>query len=200
MMKNTYDLPRDLRAYCKQRVLCRVLPCLGMEVLFVGGLTLFRERLVPQDLPTAAVFLYALAILLPLWLMGIPGKLIDRTYWGEILSVDIRSVMDRGKGPTRECLRIRNEFLLTVRTDDGQTVVRRGISTTGKLEHKLDVYHVGDRVFHLYGTPHVVVFPTAAESTVICPVCATLNTTDRTVCADCGHTLMRGQSPSEKRT
>lgn len=189
-MNSKNKLPRDLIAYKRNRILRRVLPCVLLILLFLGALLLWRDTLLPDDKDSARTVLYVLAILLPFLLTGVPWKLLDFTYWGSIERIDVESSVEFQKGASRRWY-YKNTFLLTVRTDSGRVIQRKGIATTQKLEHKMGTYVKGDRVFHLYGSPHIVVFPTAAEHTLICPVCGSLNDLSHKVCKDCRHTLIK---------
>ena len=185
-------LPRDLAAYCRRRVLVRVIPCVLLIALLVTAVLLWGDLLFGGQLSreASAVCIF-LSALIPMLACGVPLKLLDRTWRGRIERIDVQSELASEKGLSRPRYREQLVFLLTVRTDDGRVIHRRGLTTTRKIEHRMDTYHVGDGVFHLYGTAHVVVFPTAAESTLICPVCGVLNDLSRTNCMDCAHTLVK---------
>ncbi len=53
------------------------------------------------------------------------------------------------------------------------------------------MYKVGDKVFHLYGSRHVIVIPSDGGDTVFCPVCGAANEYKWNACRRCKHTLIK---------
>ena len=195
MEKEKSPLPGDLVAHGRRRVYARVIPCVLLIALLLTVLLLWEEQLFGTELSKGAhAVCLLLSVLLPPLCFGVPFKLIDYSYWGTVEKIHVRWEYASERGMARPTFRSLNElnvFILTIRTDSGRVIQRRGIATTRRIEHELDTYHVGDRVFHLYGTPHIVVFPTEAETTLICPVCGVRNDRTREKCKDCAHTLVK---------
>ena len=188
-MKDFQRLPQDLQHFARRKVLRRVVPCALLFIAFAVVLVLWGDIVFPIKDTFNKVVVYTVVMLLPFVFTGVPFKLFDRTFFGKVEGIEIDTRWN--KGTRHERSYITNTYILTVRTTDGKVIEQKGLTTGKKLEHTETVYKVGDGVFHLYGSKHVVVFPETSESTLICPVCGSLNNADGKKCYNCGHTLVK---------
>ena len=195
-------LPYDLKKYTVFTVLKRVIPCIVLLALISVLLCFFGERIFPADNIAFRGMLYAFALALPFVITGVPLKLFDSSWQGKITAVDIK---DRW-GFTNEAIpRVYGKINvnLTVEKSNGDITfveinertytkfLHYRVSENRKNEHFLDKYKVGDRIFHLYGTKHVVILKDGNEGPVICAVCRRENDIQNDTCCDCGHTIVK---------
>lgn len=191
-MKTFDKLPADLQRFAKRAFLKRAVPCVLLLLTFATVLFFFGDTLFSLKETLHKVVVYTLVMLLPFAITGVPHKLIDRTFYGTVEKIDLemRNVSKTAR-PTYGSWYVKKTYVLTVRTLDGRLVKQRGQNSGAKIEHTADIYKIGDGVFHLYGSKHVVVFPESSEISLICPVCGGFNYSDARTCRDCGHTLIR---------
>lgn len=188
------QLPLDLRRVARQAVLRRVIPCVLLEVGLVVLMLLIGDDLFGDTpMPTALIYgLYVLLLLVPPFVTGVPLKLLDKTYCGTVEDVKVTDGVAFqyavAKGGKRYSTIVTT---LTVRTSDGESLRRTVTHTGGHAQLKGEGYRVGDRVFHLYGSPHTVVIPAKQSDIRRCAVCGETNGFEETCCRSCGHTLIR---------
>ncbi len=114
-----------------------------------------------------------LIMAVPFILSGIPLKLIDKSWYGEILDFDTVTAKPE-EIDTHSKMEITQTAL--IRTPSGK-LYKHTIYDEGVLFHDNsgEVYHVGDTVAHVYGTEYLV------------PIRTELDKVKPNVCAFCGH-------------
>ena len=187
------NLPKDLKAYCKKRVLMRVLPCILMFVAFGLILLEWGTVIFATQNKIYRISCYVVVMILPFVLTGVPHKLFDSTYYGTVKKVDIVTTMDNASSvkPTREHLYLKNTIYLEIETPDGTLIYKKAYSGKARLQQNINTYNEGDLVFHLYGTNVTIVLPDSADTSVQCSVCGTSNNINDDKCRDCGHSLVK---------
>ena len=183
-------LPQDLQKYIRSRILKR-LSVLIILIAAIGTLLFFLgDRIFDFENTGLKILCYAVTLLIPFWLSGVPAKLIDSTWSGKI--VDINTELTTGSEssvkPSQETLYTQRNVYLTVVTPDGRTVRRRVYSGRDDTS---SLWHIGDTVFHLYGTDQTVVIPRGAAASVSCPVCGRSCDVNDVRCTGCDHTLIK---------
>ncbi len=184
-------LPKDLKAYIRRSVLKRVILCCLLLIAFGVMLFFLGERIFNMENEQVRILCYIVVMLIPLAVTGVPKKLIDRTYCGEVIDVRVKRTVDNESyvKPTIEHMYFKNTVYLDVRLDDGREI------TVKAFEGRDDdlnpyFYHKGDRVFHLYGSKHTIILPSENANAVRCAVCGIKTFISEGKCADCGHTLI----------
>ena len=189
-------LPQDLKSISKKAFLKQIIPLAAAEIVVCLVLGFFGKDLFPPDrFGSAFPLLYrGIAILLPIVILVKPRKLFDRTFFGIVERVDVKTVSDfeRRFKPSLEGHYYRNEMTLWIKTDEGKRVRKKVYSERAKKAEYLEQYKVGDRVFHLYGSPVVVRLPEIEAEGLDCLVCGGKNGASSDVCTHCGHTLIGG--------
>lgn len=189
-MKN---LPKDLKAYAIKTALKRIIPCVALLIGFSVALIFWGDVILPIEKDVIKVIVYTMVMLVPFALTGVPLKLLDKTYSGTVQKIEIKTTTDNvyhGQ-PTRENLYTKNTVFLHVLQENGVAIRKEAYEGNAKLPQKLDVYKVGDRVFHLYGSTQTVVLPQPLDKYVQCPICGTLNDKNYVSCEVCTHTLIK---------
>lgn len=134
---------------------------------------------------TVTVVLYVL----PFVFSGIPVKLIDKNWYGKIISIETETVKSREKiSETVD----RNHYLkqiALIETPDGKLHEKR-IYDEGTLLHENagEVYSVGDTVVHAYGTDYLVPLRNKNDTKkrVVCAYCGFKSPNGTDVCQNCG--------------
>ena len=188
------ELTNDLKSHIRRAVLKRLIPC--AVLLAACGVLLFflGERIFNMENEQMRILCYIIVMLIPLAVTGVPKKLIDRTYCGEVIDARVKRTVDNESyvKPTLEHMYYKNTVYLDVKLDNGREI------TVKAFEGRDDdlnpyFYHKGDRVFHLYGSKHTVILPREGANAVRCAVCGTKNLISEGKCVDCGHTLITKQ-------
>ncbi len=203
-------LANDLKAVIKKRILKKLSLFLFLAVLFGGILLLFGDRLFNTDILAFKASCYFCAMLVPFVITGVPFSLIDSTWYGEIVRVDIEEATE-ATNEAKPRLYGAIYTVITVKKSNGRLITKElkqgsfsmyknlwgassGIAASAKErknEHFCDDYKVGDRVFHLYGTYGVVVLPRENSERVRCAVCGEHNDVKESICRQCGCTLVK---------
>ena len=196
-----YKLPDDVRRYVRNKVLRRVLLWALLELVFGGILILWGKQIFHTGTwPALDVVCYCVILLIPFAVCRVPFKLIDRTWYGVVEKVDIKTTWDNDQPykPTYEHFYLKNTVRLTVKLPDQEKTVKRKVyAGRAKKQQHLNSYKKGDKVFHLYGTQHTVVLPVSSDQHVQCAVCGTMNDIsgmtngEKPRCHNCRLTLIR---------
>ena len=186
-------LPKDLRIYCRKRILRRLIPCIILISVFVAILALWGSIIFNTNIKEFQISCYIVVMLIPFLITGVPHKLIDSTYYGTVKKVDIVTTMDNSSSvkPTREQLYLKNTIYLGIERPDGKLIYKKAYSGKARLQQNINTYNAGDLVFHLYGTNNVVVLPDSNDNTIHCAVCGSSNNIENDKCRDCGHSLVK---------
>lgn len=190
-------LPDDLKRYSRMAVLKRMIPCVVLLALAVILMTVYGDALIASvfgDIVTEEsnvgykITAYIVLLAVPFVITGVPHRLMDETYCGDVLSVKVKTVAVN-KLLTRRLYHV-NEVTLTVATGKGikeKTVLKVPVGQKSDIER----FSKGDVVFHLYGSPHTVKL--SSEYVAECAVCGYAEHTDSDKCSNCGHTLINGR-------
>ena len=193
-----WSLPSDLKGYARREVLKRVVPCILLSALLVYLLLFFGEEIIGTRKALAKIICYPLIMLIPFILTGVPFKMLDSSWTGEIIHVTAKAGIAAASGAARHIYGD-VKVIVTIRKTNGKTMkykmqavaFPKGSDAKGNIERALNMYPVGAKVCHLYGTKHIVVIPSAADTTVLCPVCADVNDKEERACRSCGHSLIK---------
>ncbi|MBQ2999415.1 MAG: hypothetical protein IJD64_03035 [Clostridia bacterium] len=195
-------LPRELSEYLKKQKMKRIIPCALMQVLIALVLILWGNTIVRTDVLPFKIAVFVLMLLVPFLVTGVPFKVLQKPWRGEIIKVDIQDgvafTSDRDKDRPHGTLTI----VLTVQADDGKIVIKEiGAGTYTKVwwepvantkaDHIVDRYQVGDRVFQLGKQYPIIVLPKPEDQHCQCAVCGRTNAIENETCEECGHTLIK---------
>jgi len=192
-MSYKLDLPRDHKKYLVKKRFKRLLPCFLLFILFVVILYIYGPVIVNTDVVAFRVSVYALILLLPFLITGVPFKMLDKTYCGRVEKVFVDSVMV--KDPRNGKMTSANLLSLAVRSLDGKLKVH---DIKYVANNRAPAYKEGDDVFHLAGTSIVMIIPDSVDATVQCAICGDSNDVGYSRCRGCGHTLIK-QLPKYKK-
>ncbi len=190
-MKNSkIKIPRDIRDTVKSSITKRVILAAFVALLVGVMIYVFGDAVFGSfGSPSKEIVYICLLVAVPLS-FGIPFKLIDRTWTGEVTRVDIRTESATG-GALRNGSRIYTKHFvdIEIKLDNGKIIDRTVYEGTAATDRKFNAYQVGDRVAHVYGTKHIQVIHDNVSRPTVCVVCGTANPPDEKICDSCGHTL-----------
>lgn len=206
-------LPEDLVSYSRKYITKRIVLFTVLFVAFSLILYFFGNIILPTDVLPFRISFYILVLLVPFAVTGVPFKLIDHSWFGKVIKVDVEEGIEFADGAKARMYGTIN-FVLTIKKDNGKILYREVKASnhhisrnsldksvdidneairigSRKNEHFLDDYKVGDKVFHLYGSKYIVVLPKTNDTQCKCAICGTLNKIDNMLCNDCRHTLIK---------
>lgn len=186
------QLPHDLKKQVCKTVLKRAIPCALLLAAFGVLLILWGDRIFNMENEQLKILCYIVTMLIPLAITGVPVKLIDRTYCGEVVDTKVKRTVDNESSikPTIEHMYYKNTVYLDVRLDNGKVITVKAYEGRDSDLNPY-FYKKGDRVFHLYGSKNTIVLPKENVNAVRCPVCGLLNLKEDDKCKDCWHTLIK---------
>jgi hypothetical protein len=196
MYTNKPLLPEDIRKTVTLSVAKRVIPCAVLEFIMLWYVIFFGEMSFKMVGTEVRMLIYITLILLPFIVTGVPLKLIDRSWKGEIIGINVKMGLVRsvnGKG-----VRDGSYLSLQIKRDDGKivdhtvSVFSLGYtmqSSRAKSEFAEDDYAVGDKVYHYYGIKRLLIIH--KDNSRECVICGSNNPDKNDRCFYCGHSIIK---------
>lgn len=187
-------LPRDIKAYIAKKLLKRLLPFTVLIAAAVVVERVYHDVLISHYKGAGGLY-YVIIIPIVMILTGVPKKIIDKSYQGEIIDVKIKRNLDKIHYTISSWLRKRTRYSvhLKLKLDDGSIKTVEACHDYEKFDEELKgpryTYKVGMRVLHVYGTKSLQILPDGEREWINCVVCADNNPVEREKCQSCGHTL-----------
>lgn len=182
-----FNLPDDIKEYIKKGVLKRVIPCIIMIILSLF-LVYFTYDYLAGFGKYNPLALLILCIVISLVKTGIPDQLVDRSFSGTVLKIIVKKISWLNHGIRYTGGKYTRAILYI---QDKKNRIHDFTVNNSKLdEHGYDeIYNKGDRVFHVYGTKYLGVFP-LREDYSVCVICGAKNHHTSGKCDICKHTLI----------
>ena len=166
-----------------------------VKLLFALGISYvildyFYEGLLEAEMGNASTVVFLLLIV-PFWACGIPAKLIDRSYYGEIINIELENIENLNKVQRYDYNRSGVRVKALVRASDGK-LYEHELFDEGEYFYgeRARVYEVGDKVIHAYGTKYLApVRSPAKQKSLTCVWCGTKSPYGTDTCRDCGCSL-----------
>lgn len=200
-MKDIF-LPQDIKKYVRKKVLSKVLYFILLElVAFFVNFVTFKTFNSIVDGWIHVLIIIAIQ-LIPFAISKFPFNLIDKSWSGEVVSVDIETKPDAFMEGGRPIYYTKHEIILGVKREDGNVIKivakevgeKRHVGfsppNAGNIKLYIDYYSVGDKVYHFYGIKNYYIVRNNALLND-CIICGAQNPTDRDNCFNCGHTLLK---------
>ena len=165
----------------------RLILSLGISYVI---LDYFYEGLKEAELGNASTVVFVLLVV-PFWACGVPAKLIDRSYYGEIIKIELENINMLDKVEKYDHNRSGVRVKALVRASDGK-LYEHEVFDEGEYfwGERTRVYEVGDKVIHAYGTKYLAPQRTPAKpKSLACVWCGTKSPYETKVCRDCGCSL-----------
>ena len=193
-------LPKDIQKVAKRAVLKRAIPFTAVEILVISYIHLYGETSFKMVEGFVKPLIYAALVVLPFFIFGMQ-KLIDHSWRGEIIKINVHAGYDSSNRHLFEA----RYLILTIKREDGKiidhtvnafagrhtlltTYVKSNLSS-GKSEYAEDDYKVGDRVYHYYGLPKLLIVHSNKSSD--CVICGANNPEANDRCFFCGHSIIK---------
>ncbi|MBP3315149.1 MAG: hypothetical protein J6M03_04945 [Clostridia bacterium] len=196
MYTNRPVLPEDIRKIVTRSVAKRVIPCIILEFIMLWYVIFFGEMSFRMVGIEVRILIYIVLILLPFIITGVPLKLIDRSWKGEIVAINVDMGLDRsvyGRG-VREV----SYLVLKIKRDDGKVIEHTMSvfshstamkSNRARSEFAEDDYAVGDKVYHYYGIKRLLIIH--KDKSRECVICGSNNPEKNDRCFYCGHSIIK---------
>lgn len=195
---NTYKpiLPEDIQRKVVNSIIKKVFPCIVLEIIIVLYIVFWGEKSFKMVDLGVRVLIYVVLIIVPFVVTGVPLKLIDRSWKGEIVAINVnmglvRSVNGRG-------VRDGSYLILKIKRDDGKiiehtlnvfTYANAMKSNRARSEFAEDDYAVGDKVYHYYGIKRLLIIH--KDKSRECVICGANNPEHNDRCFNCGHSIIK---------
>ena len=195
---NTYKpvLPDDIQRKVVNSIIKKVFPCIVLEIIIVLYIVFWGEKSFKMVDLGVRVLIYVVLIIVPFVATGVPLKLIDRSWKGEIVAINVnmglvRSVNGRG-------VRDGSYLILKIKRDDGKiiehtlnvfTYANAMKSNRARSEFAEDDYAVGDKVYHYYGIKRLLIIH--KDKSRECVICGANNPEHNDRCFNCGHSIIK---------
>lgn len=185
-------IPKDLQRFVRLLFIKRIIVFLLIFAIMCVAIAFINKMSEPVNI-SYMVSSYTLAFFVSLLMAGISNILLDKTFYGKVVKISVKTTVDSTSPakPTRETLYYKNTVYLTVETDSGKTIKRKVREVNAGLQSGCSLYKVGDMVFHLRGTKHIIVMPNESNDYVRCSVCGETNNKSEMLCRSCMHTLVK---------
>lgn len=195
-----YSITHYVRKCLIRKIVWVALLTAALAVLFsLFGREIFGDRASPALIAVLSVLL----CLVPFFASGLPKRLFDRSFEGEVVEITSKlSHKGTGRGGRRitdaprgmygrggvyvQYARIRT-YYLTVKAPSGKRH-RVPIGSVSVMQHNplASLYHIGDRVGHVAGTEGVYLLRGQNISFRHCIICNSHGSVDDTSCNCCG--------------
>ena len=184
-------IPDDIQQYVRKKYAMRIMLCLLTEAVIVTYLVFYGERTFAGFGKFSQTLMYLMLLFAPIIGFKIPITLIDRSWCGEIVRIEINSSMANTQyyKPNMEFNYIKNTVYLHVKCQNGRIIRKRAFAINSKYKQDVSDYHVGDFVIHLAGTTHIQEVPAKASDRIICVVCGGQSLASNKKCGFCNHSL-----------
>ena len=201
-------LPDDLESYRTKKIIKILLPFFVLLFLSVTACLLLSYKIptLEHATPSKVKIVYAVLLVLPFIITGVPKKLIDRSWCGEIVSVDAKTYNSvYMKGILKQYTKV--SVVLEIRLNNNKTITTEVFvtpeitdspgslhSTLQRIPHKetqqqITKYNAGDKVYHFYLFDHLLI-ENEKEQTVTCVVCGAVSPKESKKCAICDHSIL----------
>lgn len=145
--------------------------------------------------------------IVPFAVAKFPKVLIDKTWSGEVVGVNIKTKSDAFSAGGKTYSYTNHQIVLDVKKENGKTVkinikdvgepntvitkaLGYAVPNQGDIKKFENYYSVGDKVYHFYGLKHYYVDKKNIEF-YDCVICGCENPKDREMCINCGHSIIK---------
>ena len=201
-MKNIL-IPKDIHNYVRKKVISCVLLFVSLEFLAAALNVFMFDSLSSVSEGWIHISVIITLQIVPFVISKFPFKIIDKSWNGEVVSVDIRTKTGAyTAGGTKVYPYTKHEVILEVKRPNGKTVkikakeigershVGFSVPNEGDIKNYINYYSVGDKVYHFYGVPNYYVVKKLSDKND-CVICGTQNTGERDTCLNCGYSLIK---------
>ena len=180
-------LPRDVIKKRNTRVGLKI----ASFILGEGAALFIAYLFSTNSTEIATMFTYLIAVAIPVFITGVPHKLIDKTTLGEVVKVGVNTAPTAAMKDGPKSMHHQTTVTLYIKDQKGGISVHKIGNMDTKRSFGYKDFKQGDIVFHLYGTKHYILLPLNDGMDCKCVLCGTTVSGDNTRCGSCGHTLVK---------
>ena len=197
-------LPNDICVYVRKKMLKRILCLVVLVALFAAVNVCLWIEFKDMNVISRVAILVA-SVILPFIISGVPLKMIDRSWHGEVISTEIKEetgvYMHGGQYATPYTKHV---IILNVKKDSGEMCTVRAaeygsknrlrgeeVPGEGNIQHHMNDYREGDLVYHFNGVPYNLVVCKEVHRPANCVMCGCRNPKTDDKCFNCGHSLIK---------
>ncbi len=180
-------VPKDIRKKARRTLYSRITTLAVLLIISYVIIDYIYAGLQTTDFRNISGTLFAL-LFVPFWISGVPMKLIDRDWYGEIIKIELenndpREIDNNSVAPV--------SLKALIRTSDGKLyekeIYDEGEYFFGERER---VYKKGDKVLHVRWTDYIMPVRTKADSRpTACVICGNKSPKESKSCRCCGASL-----------
>ena len=180
-------VPRDIRRKARRTLYSRLIRLAFYLLISYVIIDYIYEGLQTTDFRNISGTLFALLIV-PFWISGVPMKLIDRDWYGEIIKIELenndpREIDNNSVAPI--------SLTALIRTSDGKLyekeIFDEGEYFFGERER---VYKKGDKVVHVRWADYLMPVRSEADSRpTACVICGYKSPKESKCCRSCGASM-----------
>lgn len=199
-------LPMDIVKYVKRKVV----RCIALFVLLAcvtATISILTWNYFATRTPLALhICLICLINIVPFWVSKFPISLIDKSWSGEVVAVNIKTKSDAFSAGGQTHSYINHQIMLDVKKENGKTVTIKikevgepntvitkllgdTVPNQGNIKQFINYYSVGDKIYHFYGLKHYYVDKKNIELSE-CIICGCENKKGRERCINCGFSII----------
>ena len=200
-------LPEDVVRYVKKRVIRCIVLFVLLACIAVAISALMWNYFAEKTPLLFHITLIVLINMVPFFVSKFPKNLIDKSWSGEIIAVNIETKSDAFSAGGKTHSYTKHQIMLDVKKENGKTVKIKikevgepntvitktlgyAVPNQGDIKRFVNYYSVGDKVYHFYGLKHYYVEKRNVEFSD-CVICGCENQKDREMCVNCGHSLIK---------
>lgn len=180
-------VPKEIRKQGRKMVYSRVIRLIFYLILAYIVADYIYDGLKTTNFGNLSATIFFI-VLIPFWVSGVPLKLIDKDWYGEIIRIDLKNSKPE-KIDTHEQPPVTLTAL--VKTEDGK-LYERPIYDEGEYFYgeRENVYKVGDKVVHIRWTHYLSPVRTKAdERPIACFICGCKSAPGTKICRSCSSPL-----------
>ena len=193
-----YYVPKDVKRFVLKKRLARIIPFICIEVL--AAVLLFFAPFLRDVSNLNKILTFSAVTLFCCLIIGVPLKIIDRSWAGEVTRVQYRKVRKSstpGKPSVaswrQQDFELFNAFELSIKTDNGRIIKRKaGEKLLIFTPNDKEEYQPGDYVVHVSGTSNTVILN--RKDNIRCAVCGASSEKGSEICHCCGYHLIKVSS------
>ena len=153
------------------------------------------------------ITLIVLINMVPFFISKFPKNLIDKSWSGEIIAVNIETKSDAFSAGGKTHSYTKHQIMLDVKKENGKiekikikevgehnTVITKqlgyAVPNQGDIKAFTNYYSEGDKIYHFYGLKYYYVDKKNVDRSD-CVVCGCENKKDRETCISCGYSIIK---------
>lgn len=189
MRADAVRVPRDVSATINKKRAARIVIFCVIEIALILT-AVFYGNDIGGNHPGFSYAIFGGLTVLPVFLLKMPFWLFDKTFSGEILSINEEIYNEFEKGMSKSMrMQVNKKQQFKIKLDNGKIMHYTVYDDQARHAFRKTTYNVGDRIIHVAGTKYLQAVAVNDEDTLICVVCGAESRATTLECPVCGKTL-----------